>query len=173
MPISRTSNDTATIGATQTLERWSAEWLRAYFGQPGLDLAAAGHTLVTELRALAEDDIQEAARRGIMLLEVLTETLDISEGGMPRLWLTQTQILVSSFSMVLEGRDRPRLIDGVPNRIYMQERLAEIDRRAALQATDGSASTAFELFLRHGLITREEYDAAKARSGNLWNYAGD
>ena len=73
----------------------------------------------------------------------------------------------------LERRDRQRLINGVPSRIYLEERLAEIDRRAAFQAANCSAGTAFDLFLRHGLITREEYHAAEARSGRNWRYAGD
>jgi hypothetical protein len=36
-----------------------------------------------------------------------------------------------------------------------------------------SASTTYGEALRRGLITLDQYEAARERSGRLWNYCGD
>lgn len=37
----------------------------------------------------------------------------------------------------------------------------------------GARYPEYDYALRHGLITQEQYDAAKRYYGRLWNYAGD
>jgi hypothetical protein len=171
--FSITPRVTARSNATRTPERWSAEWLRKYLAKYPHEPLTALRILARQLRALAVEDLPTASRRADVLRDIGTERWQFSRSVTSESCLTEVRNLAATFSIELQRRNRPRLIEGVPNRIYLEERLSEIDRQAGLEATDGSAWSAFELFLRHGLVTREEYDVAKARSGDRWNYAGD
>ncbi len=50
---------------------------------------------------------------------------------------------------------------------------ARADGKDRMMLAASSASTSFGYALERGWITQDEYDAARKRAGNSWNYCGD
>jgi hypothetical protein len=161
-----------TTGKPADGERWSEGWLRAYLSQPHEDLLAAVESLVGELRDLAQEDLAKATNHAWTLYyaaEQHSRSLGL-HGPMP--WLTSISNLTSELVTKLERHTRPRMLDGAPNTIYLEERLREIDPTLAAMAANSSEAVAWRLFHEHGLVNSEEYEQAQASAGRCWTYTG-
>jgi hypothetical protein len=172
--------------ATPHLKDWSDSSIKEYLAQDSSEPFERIDALLEDLRALADRDLDEAARR-VRTIVGLCSARAISAplmGPDPvlvarRRAVRQEWDRASDLGLELGRRreqldPRPKRVScRVPRRLELEEALAKIDRGAAREASNVSEKTAFGIFLQHGLITREQYDRARDRPGNtMWDYAG-
>lgn len=172
--------------ATPHLHDWSDSSLREYLAQESTAPFERIDALLEDLRALADQDLDEAARR-VRTIESLCSARAISAplmGPDPELVARRKVVRkewgrASDLGMELSRRreeldPRPKRVScRVPRRFELEDALAKIDTGAAREASNVSEKTAFGIFLHHGLITREQYNRARDRPGNtMWDYAG-
>jgi hypothetical protein len=174
---------------------WSEAGLTAYLSQEREDPLEGIEALAKEVRTLAETDVADARRRARQLHSACWSRVKdearrlrlgepwLLEGGnvvreQERRAFKLAMELRIQFDIELDRRERAlrrraALSRSVPDRFALQDALAEIDRRAAREARNVSEANAFGIFLRHGLITQEQFERARDRPGNtLWNYSG-
>jgi hypothetical protein len=165
---------------------WSEAGLTAYLSQEREDPLEGIQTLLSELRELAETDLQEAICRemtlqGVCRLRATAEKFRLVAD--PALRGTRNIALeeedkVWELGRELERRQRAlrppvKTVRVGLKRERLQEELRRIDAGMAREASNVSEVNAFRIFLRHELITQEEFERARDRPGNtLWNYSG-
>jgi hypothetical protein len=182
--------------STMTQPRdWSEVGLTAYLSQQRGDPLERIEALAKEVRALADTDVADALGRARHLHSACWSRVkdEARRLGLAEPWLLEGGNIVREqerraselerglrirFDIELDRRERAlrrraALSRRVPDRFALQDALAEIDQGAAREAMNVSEANAFRTFLRHGLITQEQFERARDRPGNtLWNYSG-
>ncbi len=174
---------------------WSEAGLTAYLSQEREDPLEGIEALAKEVRTLADTDVADALRRARHLHSACWSRVkdEARRLGLAQPWGLEGGNIVREqerrafelamglrirFDIELNRRERAlrrraALSRRVPDRFALEEALAEIDQGAAREAMNVSEANAFRIFLRHGLITQEQFERARDRPGNtLWNYSG-
>lgn len=152
---------------------WSVVSLAEYMQAHDGGLSVALEALEDKLRAIAREATEEAERRALNVYTALQRLVPPAQRLPWDFGILESRACTLMRDLAALRRERHGAPVGAPDRFRLERELCALDEASGRCAMNSSEATAFGLFLRHGLITREQYEEVEeAASPQMWLYAG-